>query len=221
MVFKDYYKILEVTSSAAPDEIKKSYRRLALKYHPDKTNGDKTAESKFREIKEAYDVLSKAVRREGYDYDWNRFYKRQSSSATNRKSDTKKNDSFTPGSVLIAVQKLKHWAATTPGIPPAELYNNLNRLLNHNIIKSLLIWGDVIVNRKIIYYVLKICNYLPFAYIESITVRIAKIAGPDNEIIEKIYAYSKKRKREHNLAKLKGAIAILILISLFILMMLS
>lgn len=54
---KDYYQILGVSRSATADEIKKAYRKMALKYHPDK-NSDPGAEEKFKEIAEAYDVLS-------------------------------------------------------------------------------------------------------------------------------------------------------------------
>ena len=55
---KDYYSIVGVDQSASYEEIKKSYRKLAQKYHPDKNEGDKDAEAKFKEINEAYDTLS-------------------------------------------------------------------------------------------------------------------------------------------------------------------
>jgi curved DNA-binding protein len=64
---KDYYKILEVPRTATQEEIKKSYRKLAMKYHPDRNKGDKTAESKFKDINEAYAVLSNAEKRKQYD----------------------------------------------------------------------------------------------------------------------------------------------------------
>lgn len=64
---KDYYKILGVSKSASAQEIKKAYRKLALKYHPDKNQGDKGAEAKFKEISEAYAVLSDAEKRKQYD----------------------------------------------------------------------------------------------------------------------------------------------------------
>jgi curved DNA-binding protein len=63
----DYYKILGVSSSASAEEIKKAYRKLALKYHPDKNNGDKNAEARFKEINEAYAVLSDSNKRQQYD----------------------------------------------------------------------------------------------------------------------------------------------------------
>lgn len=63
----DYYKILGVDKKASPSEIKKAYRKLALKYHPDKTKGDKSLEDKFKKISEAYAVLSDAEKRNQYD----------------------------------------------------------------------------------------------------------------------------------------------------------
>ena len=67
MATKDYYAILGVSRSATEKEIKQVYRRLARKYHPDVNPGDKTAESKFKEINEAHEVLSDAEKRKKYD----------------------------------------------------------------------------------------------------------------------------------------------------------
>ena len=64
---RDYYEVLGVSKSADATEIKKAYRKLALKYHPDKNPGDKEAEEKFKEAAEAYDVLSNEERRRRYD----------------------------------------------------------------------------------------------------------------------------------------------------------
>lgn len=67
MNYKDYYKILGVTKEATAKEIKKAYRKLAAKYHPDKNPDDTTAEEKFKEINEANEVLSDPEKREKYD----------------------------------------------------------------------------------------------------------------------------------------------------------
>ena len=64
---KDFYKALGVTKDATADEIKKAYRKLARKYHPDANKGDAKAEERFKEISEAYDVLSDEKRRKEYD----------------------------------------------------------------------------------------------------------------------------------------------------------
>jgi curved DNA-binding protein len=67
MEYKDYYKVLGVEKNATQDEIKKAYRKLAVKHHPDKTKGDKASEQKFKEINEANEVLSDPEKRKKYD----------------------------------------------------------------------------------------------------------------------------------------------------------
>src|SRR6185295_12437126 len=65
--FRDYYEILGVARTAKDDEIKKAYRKLARKYHPDLNPNNKQSEEKFKEIQEAYEVLSDADKRRKYD----------------------------------------------------------------------------------------------------------------------------------------------------------
>jgi molecular chaperone DnaJ len=67
MAKRDYYEVLGVSRTASADEIKKAYRRLAMKHHPDRNKDDETAEAKFKEAKQAYEVLSDADKRATYD----------------------------------------------------------------------------------------------------------------------------------------------------------
>src|ERR1700709_2001118 len=67
MAKRDYYDVLGVAKGADADEIKKAYRKMAIKYHPDKNQGDKAAEDKFKEAAEAYEVLSNVEKRQRYD----------------------------------------------------------------------------------------------------------------------------------------------------------
>lgn len=64
---RDYYEVLGVSKDASEDEIKKAYRKIAIKYHPDRNPGDKVAEEKFKEAAEAYDVLHDPQKRQQYD----------------------------------------------------------------------------------------------------------------------------------------------------------
>ena len=81
----DYYKILEVSENADILKIKKQYRKLAMKYHPDRNAGDKRAVKKFREITEAYEVLSNGEKRKEYDY------KRENENNHTKKKNDKEN----------------------------------------------------------------------------------------------------------------------------------
>jgi molecular chaperone DnaJ len=67
MAKRDYYEVLGVSRTASADEIKKSYRRLAMKHHPDRNKDDESAGGKFKEAKEAYEVLSDTDKRATYD----------------------------------------------------------------------------------------------------------------------------------------------------------
>ncbi|MEQ8497201.1 MAG: DnaJ domain-containing protein, partial [Gammaproteobacteria bacterium] len=67
MAKRDYYEVLGVERGAGEAELKKAYRRLAMKYHPDRNPGDAAAEEQFKEVKEAFEVLSDSHKRAAYD----------------------------------------------------------------------------------------------------------------------------------------------------------
>ena len=67
MAKRDYYEVLGVAKNSSEEEIKKSYRKLAMKHHPDRNPGNKESEEKFKEVKEAYEMLTNAEKRDAYD----------------------------------------------------------------------------------------------------------------------------------------------------------
>lgn len=82
----NYYEVLNVSENADISEIKKKYRKLAMKYHPDRNSGDKNTTKKFREITEAYEILGDEKKRKEYDY------KRKN--IQNQRNDKSKNKNF-------------------------------------------------------------------------------------------------------------------------------
>ena len=95
MDYKDYYKILGVDRKASADDIRKAYRKLAMQYHPDRNPGDKKAEDRFKEINEAYQVLSDSDKRARYDQLGSAYSNWRSSGG--RPGDFNWGDWFSPG----------------------------------------------------------------------------------------------------------------------------
>ncbi|WML33888.1 DnaJ domain-containing protein [Clostridium sp. OS1-26] len=92
---KDYYKVLEIQVTATKDEIKKAFRTLAKKYHPDKNRGDENALRKFQDINEAYQVLSDEDSRKEYDKKLSNFNQNNSKKTSNNNDNKSKNDKKT------------------------------------------------------------------------------------------------------------------------------
>jgi curved DNA-binding protein len=104
MEYKDYYKILGVDKNASEAEIKKAYRQLALKYHPDKNPGDQEAENTFKNINEAYEVLGNAEKRRKYDQLSNSYFDWQNRGSTGgRGFDWSQWMGSSPGGVRVDV----------------------------------------------------------------------------------------------------------------------
>ncbi len=195
---KDYYKILEVSVNATSDEIKKSYRRLALKYHPDTNSGDKILENKFKEVAEAYEILSDLEKRKSYDYDYNR--ERQSNSTQGpqqqTKTEQKKEEPITPSTFLDIFSQIRKQAVglSKKRLNQYALFKTLYELLSDTNINFLLIFDEVEINREIISEVCTCCNLLNYSEVEKLTSRLVKLAGTDNETIQEIYNFNKRRK---------------------------
>lgn len=192
MFLKDYYKILEISPAASYAEIKKSYRRLALQYHPDKNFGSQLYEAKFKEIKEAYEILSDTNQRQAYNST-----RKTQAEAPKKKTTTSQ---ITPDYILNQVTDFrKKVSALDPdrANKPA-LFQHIEKLLARKHIAILKQNNDSKLNKRIINELLYCSRFLPYVYVSQICFLLTPLAGSDNDLYNKIYAFSKEvRFREY------------------------
>lgn len=185
MLLKDYYKILEISPAATVADIKRSFRRLALLYHPDRNFGSNVHEAKFKEIKEAYEVLSDANQRSQYNRQRN-----------NRAEPEKKKAYRQPAAETILNQTIdlrEKTALLDPDrLNKIALYKQIQQLLAIQNILILKHHNDIKINKRIIDEIIFCSQFLPFSYVEKICLHLTELAGTDNDTYRKIYRFSKE-----------------------------
>src|SRR3954470_9264876 len=154
---KDYYKILELPTTATLQEVKRSFRRLAQQYHPDKNDGSHMAAAQFREIQEAYQTLSDPKKREAYHYQ--RWYVRSTGKPFARVP-------LTPTHILQECRLLQQYVASMNmfHLQFDAVSSHIRELLNENAMGLLLEQNDVAINHAIIQSVLTSIQPLPQKY---------------------------------------------------------
>ena len=211
MLLKDYYKILEVGPAATYTDIKKSYRRLALQYHPDKNFGNQLYEAKFKEIKEAYEVLSDIKKRTEYNS------KRNSYTEAGRKKTYNTVNSHTILHQVVEFRK-KVAVLDPDRMNKVALFQQILLLLSRNNVSILQQNHDAKVNKRVIEELLFCSRFLPYANVEKICFKLTELAGTDNAMYSRIYNFSKEvRIRSYwNSYKVLAAIVIAFLLCFFI-----
>ncbi|CAN5389367.1 hypothetical protein BH10BAC2_BH10BAC2_44530 [soil metagenome] len=208
MSSKDYYIILGVKPTASAEEIKRSYRQLALKYHPDKNPGDIIAEATFTEIVEAYEILSDAKKRE--DYHSKRFY------TYNYKYKEAANT--TPQSILKDALKLQQLVkkADPFRINQEALLLQLKELLNESNLAILEEYKQPSVNAQIVNALLIACQPMEFYFYTKIHDKLISISV-DKDKAQLVLFYNAKRKEyKWDKYKITGAIILALLMCLAI-----
>lgn len=208
MSSKDYYIILGVQPTASADDIKRSYRRLALKYHPDKNPGDIIAEATFREILEAYEILSDAKKRE--DYHYKRLY------TYNYKY--KETTRATPQSILKEAVKLQQLVerADPFRINQDALLLQVAELINENNLSILEEEKQVSVNVQIMQVLLITCKPMHFQFYSQVHNKLMQIADENSKTILTNFYKSKQKENNWNKYKIIGAILLALLMCLAI-----
>lgn len=218
---ENYYTILGVTRDASDDEIKRSYRKLALQFHPDRNPSDKFAETRFKEIVDAYHVLSDRNRRTIYDYDLAKGLKRpRHTHSTARPAETpavKKVEPVTHHTVLKQISRIRKQVdkiENKGNIKHAELFKAINTTLSLGNIELVRAAGDTAISRRIIDETIASSQLLAVDYIDRVTAKLIKIAGADNEKILEIHQFNKKCKQKAMLRKYTPVVTISALIIL-------
>ncbi|MDI3321804.1 DnaJ domain-containing protein [Pinibacter soli] len=205
---KDYYKTLNIPVNASPVDIKKAYRVLAMRFHPDKNVGDKYAEAFFKELQEAYSVLSKPHERRVYTQ--KRFY----NTVTAQKFEA--NATLTPvhfseecKQLETYVRSLDFFRMDKPG-----LHAHIVKLLSPSAIHMLDRFGDMSINEKIIEAILNSAQPLPLIFAKDVANRLSGIQSKSAQSSERITAFMKRKKQEALWERYK--LPILIIIIMFI-----
>lgn len=217
MILKDYYKILELSPGANIVDIKKSFRRLALLYHPDRNFGSNVHEAKFKEIKEAYEILSDTKQRQEYNS------RRREQSQSHAQSQTEKKKTYRPPNARDILTQTVEFRKKISALDPERInkqavYHHIQRLMaiqNILIIKNA---NDQKINNYFINEVLNCCNFLLFPQVEKICLQLTELAGTDNEMYRKIFHFS-RRSRIHtywNKYKLLAAVIVAFILCLLI-----
>lgn len=202
---KDYYKILGVNHSSSLADIKKSYRKLALQYHPDTNSGSQLFEAKFKEITEAYKVLSNEKLRRKYNHSRSWLSKNEKGNADTRR---------TPQIILNEIIDLKRKVASLDPhrINPVAVSQRIQQLLSRANINMLKQNADEKLNKRIIEEIIICSRFLSFEDAETICLQLTELAGTDNESYRKIYRFLKEVKMQTTWNKYKIFVAVLVAI---------
>ena len=211
MQLKDYYRTLGVGTAATQAGIKKTFRALAVKYHPDKNPGNDLAEAQFKEIQEAYAILSDATRRNLYDEE-----RRLSGMGGN----SKRLQAVTPAWLLSVSQELNTSLATidTYRMSQGALQAYILLILSDAHLAVLRQHAEIHINHSIVKELLLACRRLEARYIPPIEQRLVMLGHGDNELMQSIKSLVDHRVSEARRDTFLPYVVIIITILLCMLM---
>ena len=201
MQLKDYYKTLGVSPVASALQIKKSFRQLALQHHPDRNAGNALSEARFREIQEAYEILSDPAKREEYNY--KRWYNRSIHEAFVQ-------EAMTPAAIAGECAKLVSYLQTVNAmrIDYDALSYHIRQLINDKNIGILLQFNDEKCNESVIHQLLPAAGLLPLQYIPPIIGRLQRVAANNPLLQQQLADFVQQQKAKNNWQKYRNALVL-------------
>ena len=214
MHLKDYYAILEIETSASATEIKKSFRRLAQQFHPDKNQADHYASAQFSEIKEAYDVLTNPSKKEYYLQQ--RWYDQSI-------GKRKKQDAITPVTILKQALELERHVSTLDAfrMDKQGLEQYILELLSNETVNKLKKFEEPDIISQIVQTTLQTIRILPIRYSKSVLQQLNLLAATNEDATQQIQSVSVKSNKKHQQEKYSTLIIIGITIILCLLIFLA
>lgn len=212
MSTKDYYRILEIKPTAGTQEIRKAYRAMALRFHPDKNGNNPLAEMRFKEIKEAYEVLGDKSRREAWHYQhYNAYHKNNTATA------------ITTDDVLQqSIQLFKKYSNQDPfRLNQDTLFMHIRQVLNERHIELLQQAGDVHTNSAVINNILQSTYLLPYSYVQRVSALLQQVTPMLQETEGDIQSCLDEKKKQWLWNRYKIPAAILLAGLLIAVMLLS
>lgn len=199
---KDYYKILNVPHNARNQEIKKAFRQLAMRYHPDKNEGDSLAASYFRDVHEAYQVLSDENQRSAYNQDcW----------YNNRRHNALRFETLTPHMLLHKSQRLRKYISSLNDYATDRdaLFEYMTGLLTEESLGMLIECNEPSTKHRIVENLLNTGSALPLHNLQQITDKLSRLGSNDARITEMIDSCMKEYRAADLWKKYQG-LAVLI-----------
>jgi len=212
MIPKDYYKILDVKPTAEASAIKKNYRRLAMRYHPDRNQGDALAAEVFSDIAEAYSILSDPAERRKYnEKKFNIFESGRYYTAV-----------ITQASIIADINKLQQTIATLDPyrLNRDALYVSICRIVSEDVIAFLKKEQDKTFNRLFIERIIQCSKLLTLQYIDKISPALFDIAGDDETARSHIHLLIQTTRRSNTWNRYKAVVVIVIALALCLLVFL-
>lgn len=211
MQLKDYYVILEIEPSATMPEIKKAYRKLALKYHPDKAGADNYATAQFAEVKEAYETLTNPSKKYFY------LQQRWLAKTTAKKATSQL---IAPEAILKQVLELERYVARQDAFRMNKVWlrDYILSILTDEAIQKLHDFDELEMNITIVNSILNSLYPLPFRYIRPIAQRLYKLTGNDQKQTNRIKKIEDSFLKKHRSEKYSvlGVIGVTVIICLII-----
>lgn len=208
---KNYYQIFGLPTSASDDEIKKIYRKLALKFHPDKNNNDEYFEERFKELQEGYEILSDPAKRKKYDLGLNIIQPNavyeapppkkpssQSQASGKQQTTTKTEDGGSPATIAEAVENLYRTIKYLEDrkVNRKLLVEALDILIGEKIANLLIKHADYQSNQRIVEGALGMLRFLNREELKKFVPLLVKIAGTNNDLCAAIYKKQKQVEYE-------------------------